>query len=73
LEVRPGITGYAQAYGRGQLTIEEKIVMDVHYVDNKSLWFDLRIISRTVINILRRQGEVYEKQYSSDREYENDR
>jgi lipopolysaccharide/colanic/teichoic acid biosynthesis glycosyltransferase len=73
LEVRPGITGYAQAYGRGQLTIEEKIVMDVHYVDNKNLWFDLRIISRTVVNIFRRQGEVYEKQYSSDREYENDR
>ncbi len=73
LEVRPGITGYAQAYGRGQLTIEEKIEMDVHYVDNRSLWFDLRIIMRTVGNIFRRRGEVYEKQYSSDREYENDR
>jgi lipopolysaccharide/colanic/teichoic acid biosynthesis glycosyltransferase len=73
LEVRPGITGYAQAYGRGQLTIEEKIEMDVHYVDNRSFWFDLRIIMRTVGNIFRRRGEVYEKQYSSDREYENDR
>ena len=73
LEVRPGVTGYAQAYGRGQLTIEEKIEMDVHYVDNRSFWFDLRIILRTVGNIFRSRGEVYEKQYSSDREYENDR
>ena len=73
LEVRPGVTGYAQAYGRGQLTIEEKIEMDVHYVDNRGFWFDLRIILRTVANIFRPRGEVYEKQYSSDREYENDR
>ena len=72
LEVRPGITGYAQAYGRGQLTIEEKIEMDVHYVDNRGFWFDLRIILRTVRNIFRPRGGVYEKQYSSDREYEND-
>ena len=73
LEVRPGVTGYAQAYGRGQLTIEEKIEMDVHYVDNRNFWFDLRIILRTMGNVFRRRGEVYEKQYSSDREYENDR
>jgi undecaprenyl phosphate N,N'-diacetylbacillosamine 1-phosphate transferase len=72
LEVRPGVTGYAQAYGRGQLTIEEKIEMDVHYVDNRSFWFDLRIILRTAGNILRPGGEVYEKQYSNDKEYEND-
>jgi lipopolysaccharide/colanic/teichoic acid biosynthesis glycosyltransferase len=72
LEVRPGITGYAQAYGRGQLTIEEKIEMDVHYVDNRSFWLDLRIILRTAGNIIRPRGEVYEKRYSSDREYEND-
>ncbi|MDP6635053.1 MAG: sugar transferase [Phycisphaerae bacterium] len=72
LEVRPGVTGYAQAYGRGQLTIEEKIEMDVHYVDNRSFWFDLRIILRTVGNILRPRSEVYEKRYSNDREYEND-
>ena len=73
LEVRPGITGYAQAYGRGQLTIEEKIEMDVHYVDNGGFWLDLRIILRTVGNIFRPRGEVYETRYSSDREYENDR
>jgi len=73
LEVRPGVTGYAQAYGRGELTIEQKIEMDVHYVDNRSLWFDLRIILRTAGNLFRSSGEVYEKRYSSDREYENDK
>jgi len=73
LEARPGVTGYAQAYGRGELTIEQKIEMDVHYVDNRSLWFDLRIILRTAGNLFRSSGEVYEKRYSSDREYENDK
>jgi len=72
LEVRPGITGYAQAYGRGELPIEEKIEMDVHYVDNHSFWFDLRIILRTVVNAFSRREAVYEKRYSRDKEYEND-
>jgi len=73
LEVRPGITGYAQASGRGELPIEEKIEMDLHYVDNRSFWFDLRIIFRTVGNIFHRRSGVYEQRYSRDREYENDK
>jgi len=72
LEVRPGIAGYAQAYGRGKLPIEEKIEMDIHYVDNHSLRFDLRIILRTVANVFSRRGGVYEQRYSRDKEYEND-
>ncbi len=47
--------------------------MDVHYVDNRGFWFDLRIILKTIGTIFRSRGEVYEKRYSSDREYENDR
>ena len=70
LDVRPGVTGYAQAFGRGGLTIEEKIELDLHYVDNVSLRLDAKILARTVANIFTRRGEVYEQQYSRDKEYE---
>ena len=72
LDVRPGITGYAQACGRGSLPIEEKIDMDLHYVDNQSFMMDAEIIGRTVWNMFCRRGDVYEKQYSRDKEYEDD-
>lgn len=73
LDVRPGLTGYAQAYGRGSLPIEDKIEMDLYYVDHRSLWLDLRILVRTAANIFGRGGDVYEKQYSRDRKREKDR
>ena len=72
LDVRPGITGYAQAYGRGTVTIEEKIDMDLHYVDNLSIGMDVKIIWRTICNVFRRRGDVYESRYSRDKEYEDD-
>ena len=66
------ITGYAQAYGRAGITIEEKIELDLHYVENISFRLDVKIISRTFLNVLMRRGEVYERQYSDDKEYEED-
>lgn len=72
LEVRPGITGYAQVYGRARMTIEEKIEMDLHYVDNRSFGMDLKILFRTASNVLTGRGEVYEQRYSKDSEYESD-
>jgi len=70
LEVRPGITGYAQAFGRGGLTIEEKLELDVFYVDNMSLWLDLKIMARTLANIFVRRAAVYEHRYSQGADYE---
>jgi len=70
LEVKPGLTGYAQAYGRGSLTIEDKLEMDVFYVEHRSMWMDVKIIARTVLNVFKGEGDVYEKQYSRDQEYE---
>jgi lipopolysaccharide/colanic/teichoic acid biosynthesis glycosyltransferase len=72
LETKPGITGYAQAYGRAGLTIEDKIEMDVHYVNNCNFWLDLQIIVRTTVNMFVRRGTVYEQRYSRDREHESD-
>lgn len=55
-EVRPGLTGYAQAYGRNSLTWEEKFEKDVYYVDHISLWLDIKILFKTVAVVLKREG-----------------
>ena len=55
-DVRPGLTGYAQAYGRNTLTWEERFRHDVHYVRNISFALDCKIIVHTVIIVLMRQG-----------------
>jgi len=55
-EVRPGITGWAQINGRNALSWEEKFELDVWYVDNLSLWLDLKILMLTIWKVLRREG-----------------
>lgn len=55
-EVRPGLTGYAQAYGRNSLSWEEKFEKDVYYVDHVSLWLDIKILCKTVAVVLKREG-----------------
>src|SRR5690606_3092583 len=55
-EVRPGITGWAQVNGRNAISWEEKFKYDVWYVDNWSLWLDLKILFMTIVAVLRRNG-----------------
>jgi lipopolysaccharide/colanic/teichoic acid biosynthesis glycosyltransferase len=55
-EVKPGITGWAQINGRNALTWEEKFAFDNWYVDHWSLWLDLKILSMTVLRVLRCDG-----------------
>ncbi|WP_028894694.1 sugar transferase [Syntrophorhabdus aromaticivorans] len=55
-EVRPGITGWAQVNGRNAISWEEKFKLDAWYVDNWSLWLDIKIIAMTVWKILKREG-----------------
>ena len=64
LQVKPGLTGLAQVSGRGELTREEKLELDVCYVERASLWLDLKIILATFAQVLRRRA-IYEKRYSS--------
>ena len=59
-EVRPGLTGYAQAYGRNSLSWEEKFEKDVYYVDHISLWLDIKIMFKTVAVVLKREGNSSE-------------
>lgn len=55
-EVRPGLTGLAQVSGRNALDWEERLRLDVEYVDRRCLDLDLRIALRTVSAVLRREG-----------------
>jgi lipopolysaccharide/colanic/teichoic acid biosynthesis glycosyltransferase len=59
-EVRPGLTGWAQVCGRNSLSWEERFECDVWYLDNQSLWLDLKIIVRTIGVVLRRAGITQE-------------
>jgi lipopolysaccharide/colanic/teichoic acid biosynthesis glycosyltransferase len=54
--MRPGITGLAQVRGRNALTWESKFALDREYIDRWSLWLDLRILVRTVWQVVRREG-----------------
>lgn len=55
-EVRPGITGWAQINGRNAIGWPEKFKLDLWYVDHRSLWLDLRILWRTLLNVVTRRG-----------------
>lgn len=55
-EVRPGVTGWAQINGRNAISWHEKFALDVWYVDNRSLWLDLKIIWLTFRKVLKREG-----------------
>ncbi|GLG91670.1 UDP-phosphate galactose phosphotransferase [Sellimonas catena] len=56
LKVRPGITGYNQAFYRNSVSSEKKLENDCYYVDHISLWLDLKIIVQTVKSVLARKN-----------------
>jgi len=55
-EVCPGITGWAQVNGRNALSWEERLELDVWYVDNRSLWLDIKILWMTLFKVFQREG-----------------
>ena len=63
LSVKPGLTGLAQISGRGTLTREEKLELDVRYVERASLGLDARILLATFGQVFAHRG-IYEKRYS---------
>lgn len=55
-DVRPGLTGWAQINGRNALTWDDKLALDVWYVDHRSLWLDIKILIMTVRTVLASEG-----------------
>lgn len=56
--VRPGITGLSQISGRNHLSWDERLELDVQYVENHSLWLDIKILFKTVGNVLKQKDVV---------------
>ena len=55
-KVRPGITGWAQVNGRNNITFDTVVKFDKEYVNNISLWFDIKIIFKTIVYVFKRKG-----------------
>lgn len=66
-EVRPGITGWAQVNGRNTVAWEDRFNLDVHYVDNYSLWFDCKILVLTLLKVFMRSGVNSENHATMER------
>lgn len=58
-KLKPGITGWAQINGRDEISIEEKVAFEREYLDQKSIWFDFKIIIRTFTSIIKSKGVTH--------------
>lgn len=58
LSVKPGITGYWAANGRSNTNYDERVVMEATYVDNFSIKQDIKILLKTVVSVLKKEGAV---------------
>jgi lipopolysaccharide/colanic/teichoic acid biosynthesis glycosyltransferase len=56
MELKPGVTGWAQVNGRNSLTWEEKFALDVWYVDHRTFWLDMKIVVLTFFKVFARTG-----------------
>ena len=50
--VRPGMSGWAQVNGRNNLSWDEKLALDVYYVEHLTMWMDCKVIAKTIVNVL---------------------
>lgn len=55
LEIRPGVTGYNQAYFRNTIPWKERIQHDIYYIDHMSCWLDVKIFFKTAVSVLKRE------------------
>ena len=58
VKTKPGLTGYWQVNGRSNTTYEERMEMELYYVDNCSLWLDIKIFFKTFITVFKKEGAV---------------
>ena len=55
----PGITGWAQVNGRDELSIPDKVALDVEYLNRQSFWFDMKILWMTFLKVIKRDGVLH--------------
>ena len=65
LEVRPGVSGYNQAYFRNTVPWKERIQNDIYYIDHLSFWLDIKIFFKTAVSVLKRE-DVFVKESSTE-------
>ena len=58
VSVIPGITGYWQANGRSDTTYDERVQMDMYYIDNRSIVLDIKIVFKTIVTVLKKEGAI---------------
>jgi len=61
MELKPGVTGWAQVNGRSAIGWDEKFALDVWYIDHRSFWLDMRIVVMTFFKVLARSGAERDK------------
>lgn len=66
-DVKPGITGWAQINGRNAINWDKKLALDLWYVENRSLWLDVKILWRTFFKVLKREGITYKNHVAMPR------
>lgn len=55
LEIRPGVTGYNQAYFRNTIPWKERIKNDIYYIDHLTMWMDIKVFFKTAVSVLKRE------------------
>ncbi len=58
IKCKPGITGYWQVNGRSSTTFEKRLELDNYYIENRSLWLDIKIIAKTFMQIIIKKGAI---------------
>jgi lipopolysaccharide/colanic/teichoic acid biosynthesis glycosyltransferase len=70
LEIRPGVTGYNQAYFRNTVPWKERIKNDIYYIDHLTMWIDIEVFFKTAVSVLKRE-DIFVKQKSVNKNGEN--
>ncbi|MFS0861481.1 sugar transferase [Fredinandcohnia sp. 179-A 10B2 NHS] len=66
-EVKPGITGWAQINGRNSIDWDQKFDLDLWYVENQSIWIDIKILLLTIKKVIKKEGIGAKEHYSMER------
>ena len=66
LEIRPGITGYNQAYFRNTVPWKERVKNDIYYIDHLTMWMDIKVFFKTAVSVLKRE-DVFVEQKSENK------